>query len=246
MALDLVRLRNDLKDKGYSVADVPGNPDAATYIALFAFAAGHGPTAEIEAIGKAAPALFPEYQMDAPCRIAEFVAQTAHEAGGYAVFEENLNYSAQALANTWPGRFAVDPHARAKQPNAKAVSIAHQKEAIANAVYNRPKEGNTEPGDGWRYRGRGMLQLTFKNNYRASGSRIGVDLVAHPELAADPATSLRIALDFWKRCAANACCDAGDYYGARGLTNCGSKTPPAPPIGLADVAARRARLLPLF
>ncbi|MDO6413851.1 glycoside hydrolase family 19 protein [Sphingomonas sp. BIUV-7] len=114
---------------------------------------------------------------------------------------------------------------------------------MANSVYARPAEGNVAPGDGWRYRGRGMLQLTFRNNYRAAGARLGIDLVAHPELAADPAVSLHIALDFWTRAGVNACCDAGDYFGARGLTNCGSRTPKVAPIGLADVAARRARLL---
>ncbi|UAK23955.1 glycoside hydrolase family 19 protein [Sphingomonas nostoxanthinifaciens] len=230
---------------GFTVPD-DAHPDAATYIALFAFAADRQPDAVIRAIGTEAVTAFPLYQMDMPNRVAEFVAQTAHETGGYTHFTENLNYSAQGLANTWPNRFATDPHAKAKQPNARAVAVAHQPESIANIVYARPKEGNVNPGDGWRYRGRGMLQLTFRNNYKASGDRIGQDLVNHPDLAADPAVSLHIALDFWKRCACNDCCDAGDFYGARGLTNCGSKTPPAPPIGLEDVAVRRARLLPLF
>jgi len=246
MAIDLVKLRARLASAGYTHPPVPGHPDADVYIALFAFAAGHPANATIEAIGNAAAAYFPQYGMDTANRIAEFVAQTAHETGGYTRFDENLNYGADGLAKTWPNRFAIDPHAAVKRPNALAQQIAHQREAIANAVYNRPNEGNTQPGDGWRFRGRGMLQLTFRNNYAAAGQHIGVDLVSHPDLAADPAVSLHIALDFWKRSAVNDCCDHGDFYGARGLTNCGSKTPPAPPIGLADVAARRERLLPLF
>ncbi len=246
MAIDLAQLRTKLAKGGFVHGVVPGQPDADVYTALFAFAAGHSINPTIEAIGKAAAVYFPQYGMDTANRIAEFVAQTAHETGGYTRFDENLNYGAEGLARTWPNRFAIDPHAAVKQPNAAAQKIAHQPQLIADAVYNRPKEGNTQPGDGWRYRGRGMLQLTFRNNYAAAGKRIGVDLVGHPELAADPAVSLRIALDFWQRCAVNGCCDRGDFYGARGLTNCGSKTPPAPPIGLADVAARRSRLLPLL
>ena len=217
--------------------------DAGTMIALFAFAAGRKPDPVGAAIGASAAAHFPAYEMNTVNRIAEFVAQTAHETGGYTKFEEGLNYSAQGLANTWPSRFAVDPKAKVKGPNAQAQALARQPEAIANAVYARPEEGNVQPGDGWRYRGRGMLQLTFRDNYKRIGDRLGIDLVGHPDRAADPATSLLIALDFWKHGEVNDCCDCGDWFGARGLTNCGSRTPKVAPIGLDDVAARRARLL---
>lgn len=217
--------------------------DAAFYTALFAFAAGRSADGGLRAIGAAATIHFGRYGMTTPARLAEFVAQTAHETGGYRCYEEDLHYSAAGLARTWPSRFAADPKAEPKRPNAAALALAGRPEEIANTVYARPREGNTRPGDGWRYRGRGMLQLTFRNNYRAAGARLGLDLEARPELAADPATSLRIALDFWVRADVNACCDAGDFLGARGLTNTGSRTPKVAPIGLADVAARRARLL---
>jgi len=222
----------------------PADPgDIAFHAALFAFAAGRAVEAVLRAIGAAAAQHFPAYGMTTPARLAEFVAQTAHETGGYRRFEEDLRYSAAGLARTWPGRFAVDPKAAVKRPNAKALALAGKPEAIANSVYARPAEGNVRPGDGWLYRGRGMLQLTFRNNYAAAGKRLGLDLVAHPELAADPATSLLIALDFWRRAEVNACCDAGDFYGARGLTNCGSRTPNVAPIGVADVAVRRERVM---
>jgi putative chitinase len=207
--------------------------------ALFAFAAGRAPDRVTDAIAEAAARLFPAYAMTSRARIAEFVAQTAHETGGYRRFEEDLDYGAAGLARTWPGRFAEANG----DPNAAARALAHRPEAIANSAYARPREGNVHPGDGWRYRGRGMLQLTFRANYRRAGRAIGIDLEAQPDLAADPATSVHIALDYWRRCAINACCDAGDFAGARGLTNCGTRTPPAPPIGLADVAARRERIL---
>lgn len=225
---------------GYPALPEPGS---AFYTALFAFAARRPADAAIRAIGAAAAVSFPGYGIVTAARLAEFVAQTAHETGGYRRFEEDLRYSAVALARTWPARFAVDAKAEQKRPNAAALALAGKPEAIANSVYARPAEGNTQPGDGWRYRGRGMLQLTFRNNYRAAGCRLGLDLEGKPDLAAEPATSLRIALDFWARAGVNACCDAGDFVGARGLTNCGSRTPKVAPIGLSDVAARRERVL---
>jgi putative chitinase len=217
--------------------------DPVLLVALFAFAAGRAADAVLRAIGEAAARHFMAYGMTTPARLAEFVAQTAHETGGYTRFEEDLRYSAAGLARTWPGRFAVDPKAVVKQPNALALRLAGRPEQIANSVYARVREGNTQPGDGWRYRGRGMLQLTFRGNYRAAGARLGLELEVRPELAADPATSLLIALDFWRRAEVNACCDAGDFLGARGLTNAGSRTPEVAPIGLADVARRRGALL---
>lgn len=246
MSLDLHALRSKLASKGYPARQESEKPDAEVYAALFAFAASRKPDAVITAIGDAAAQYFGRYGMNSGARIAEFVAQTSHETGDYTRFEENLNYSAARLAAVWPNRFAADPKARVKQPNGAAQALGGKPDAIANAVYMRVREGNIHPGDGWRYRGRGMLQLTFRNNYAASAKRLGLDLVDHPELAADPATSLLISLDFWQRGEVNSCCDCGDYYGARGITNCGSRVPKVAPIGLEDVKKRRERLLPLF
>ena len=246
MSLDLAALRTKLKSKGFQAADVPGSPNAGIYTALFAFAAGRQAGPVIQAIGASAAQHFPAYAMDAVPRIAEFIAQTSHETGDFTRFEENLNYSAQRLAAVWPNRFAVAPKAKVKQPNAAALALGGKPEAIANNVYMRAEEGNIHPGDGWRFRGRGMLQLTFRNNYAAASKRLNLDLTDHPDLAADPATSLLISLDFWQHGKVNACCDCGDFFGARGITNCGSKTPKVPPIGLDDVKKRRDRLMTLF
>ena len=220
--------------------------DAATLLLLFASAAGRRADATMRAIAAAAATHFAAFGMVTAARIAEFLAQTAHETGGFVRFEEDLRYSAQRLAEVWPTRFAIDARAHVKAPNARARALAGRPEAIANAVYARAEEGNVQRGDGWRFRGRGMIQLTFRNNYAAAGRRLGLDLVERPDLAAEPATSLLIALDFWKRAAVNAACDAGDFRGARGLTNCGSRTPRVVPIGLADVAVRRTRLLSML
>lgn len=225
---------------------IDGDRRMLTIKALLNFAAERDTGGVGDEIAADALANWDAYGMTTPARLAEFLAQISHETGGFKRFEEDLRYSAAGLARTWPGRFAVNPDAKTKLPNALAKKLAGKPIDIANSVYARPKEGNTEPGDGWRYRGRGALQLTFRNNYHAAGQRLKKPLEEHPELAAQPGLSHLIALDFWRRAAVNACCDAGDFYGARGLTNVGNRTPKVAPIGLADVARRRTRLLSIL
>ena len=131
------------------------------------------------------------------------VAQMAHESGNFTRYTENLNYSASGLAATFPSRF------RNKYgcPNALALSVARQPEKIANIVYaNRMGNGDTESGDGWRYRGRGAVQLTGKNNYILTTRdnetwfpEDCVDFVANPELIATPKYAVRSAFLFFHR-----------------------------------------------
>src|SRR5215510_6840992 len=117
-------------------------------------------------------------------RRAHFIAQVAHESGGFRRFVENLNYSAERIAQIWP-RLA-----------SRAQELAHKPEALANAAYgDRIGNGPESSGDGWRYRGRGLIQLTGKDNYRAAGSALDIDLVISPQRAAEPADAVRIA--FW-------------------------------------------------
>lgn len=113
--------------------------------------------------------------------IAALLAQAAHESGGFQKLSENLNYSAQRLAEVWPGRFAISPHAAAKAPNILARQIQHNPELIANAVYaSRMGNGPPESGDGWRYRGAGLFDLTGRNNQEAFGESIGMPLEQVP------------------------------------------------------------------
>lgn len=106
---------------------------------------------------------------------AHFVGNTYHETGGFRVFEENLNYSANGLIKTWPTRFTPET----------AKIYARQPEKIANKVYaNRMGNGDEASGDGYRYRGAGALQTTGKNNYRLFGEYLGVDLLTNPDLVA--------------------------------------------------------------
>jgi putative chitinase len=111
-----------------------------------------------------------------PIRAAHFFAQTSHETGGYALFSENLNYSAKGLQNTFGKYF----------PGNLEESYARNPEKIANHVYaNRMGNGNEASGDGWKYRGRGALQLTGKSNYEAFSNYLKKpEILTNPDLVA--------------------------------------------------------------
>lgn len=118
-------------------------------------------------------------------RTAMLIGQCAHESARFTAVRENLNYSASALLRVFRKYFPTQ---------AEADACARQPEKIANRVYaNRMGNGPTSSGDGWKYRGRGYLQLTGKSNYAAYGTALGIDLVNDPEQAASPATSWLIA-----------------------------------------------------
>jgi putative chitinase len=211
-----------------SPASVAGGDDR--YLPLFQRLASQNANPEtVKLMARAFAKHAPAFGQDATKpRIAEFVAQTANETGGFRVFHENLNYSATRIPQVWPSRFGPG--------KANAAACAHNPEALANVVYQRPKEGNTQPGDGWRYRGRGALQLTFRNNYRHFGQLLGVDLEGNPDLAADPAVSVLIALQFFKVGKVNAAIDRGDFREARRITN-------GADLGLDEVARLRAKAM---
>jgi len=143
---------------------------------------------------------FEKYQINTAKRQACFIGQCMHESGGFKQLKENLNYSAKALMNTWPSRF----------PDADtAEKFERQPEKIANKVYSG-RMGNTEDGDGAKYIGRGLIQLTGKDNYRAFGDAIGEDLVANPELVEEPRYAALSAGWFWNKRGLNALADAMD------------------------------------
>jgi putative chitinase len=143
---------------------------------------------------------FEKYQINTPKRQACFIGQCMHESGGFKFLRENLNYSAKALMATWPSRF----------PDADtAEKYARQPEMIANKVYSG-RMGNTEDGDGAKYIGRGLIQLTGKDNYMAFGEAIGEDLVANPQLVEEPRYAALSAGWFWNKRGLNALADAMD------------------------------------
>lgn len=120
--------------------------------------------------------------------IDDFLGQVLHESSGLTQFSENLNYSAERLCKVWPSRFHTIADARPYERNP---------EALANKVYGG-RMGNAEPGDGWRYHGRGPIQLTGKDNYRAVGDLMGQDLVGLPELMEQPRYALEAAIAWWE------------------------------------------------
>ena len=143
---------------------------------------------------------FEKYQINTPKRQACFIGQCMHESGGFKFLRENLNYSAKALMATWPSRF----------PDADtAEKYARQPEMIANKVYSG-RMGNTEDGDGAKFIGRGLIQLTGKDNYKAFGEAIGEDLIANPQLVEEPRYAALSAGWFWNKRGLNTLADAMD------------------------------------
>ena len=148
--------------------------------------------------------VFPKYDISTPGRIASFIAQCGHESGGWRTFSENLNYSAKALDAIF-GKYFV-------RAGRDAQEYHRQPEKIANVVYaNRMDNGDTDSGDGWRYRGRGPIQLTGKANYTAFANDMDVDVIDNPDLVSeDKEIALMSAIWFWNKNKLNQYADSGD------------------------------------
>ena len=145
-------------------------------------------------------ATFAKYDISTPIRQASFIGQCAHESNNFKSLEENLRYSAGALMRTWPSRF----------PNLEiANQYAGDAEKIANKVY-AGRLGNSQENDGWNFHGRGLIQLTGRENYANCGSGLGVDLVGHPDWLLNPQYAALSAGWFWNKKGLNALADAGD------------------------------------
>lgn len=226
--IDWARVQSALDRAGHPCGAPDGAPGPLTFTALFAYAADRDEDAGLHTLGRAGAAWLPADPICVtPTRLAEFVAQCANETGGFRRFEENLRYSAAAMVQLWPRRFT----------RAQALaSVGKPKEIAARAYGGRMGNAPYPALDGWTYRGRGMLQLTGKDNYALFGRLTGLPLLEQPDLAADPADSLVIAREFWRRGRVNDAIDRGDFTEARRITNGGS-------IGMDHVAALRRKLL---
>jgi putative chitinase len=166
----------------------------------------------------------PEAEINTPERLAAYFAQVAHETGNLLSVRENLNYSAKALANTWPKRYSVNPDATIKVPNDLAVSIANKPSAIANNCYaNRMGNGNEKSGDGWKYRGRGLFQVTGKASYLAYSIWAYNDdrCVNDPDLLAQPEDAVRSSIWFWVSRNLSKLADDKDIRGITRIINGG-------------------------
>jgi len=186
-----------------------------------------------------------EFEINTPQRVAAFLAQTSHESGGYTMLSENLNYKAATLAACWPNRFAtLGPDKKPKKdekgksiPTAVANAIAGKPELIANMVYSaRMGNGPAESGEGWKFRGRGLKQLTGKDNYARCGRDLGIDLVGNPDLLLEPAYAARSAGWFWRSNSLSTFADKGDIEGMTKKINGGL-------IGYAERKAKYDKVL---
>jgi putative chitinase len=154
------------------------------------------------------------FEINTPYRIAGFLSQVSHESGGFKFVAENLNYSAESLMRVWPSRFPTMEVAQA---------YARNPEKIANKAYSsRMGNGDEMSGDGWKYRGRGLIQLTGKDNYLAFSMACDNEALTNPELVEEPALAAESAGWFWDRNKLNALADAQDVVGMTKRINGGT------------------------
>jgi putative chitinase len=146
--------------------------------------------------------ILPDYEINTVQRVAAFMAQTAHESGGYKALTENLNYRAETLCKVWPRLF----------PNMDVANqYAHQPEKIANRAYGgRMGNGPEESGDGFKYCGRGLIQLTGKQNYTKFAESIETPVEEIPEFLATFEGAIQSACWFWETNNLNQYADSGD------------------------------------
>ena len=146
--------------------------------------------------------LLPDYEINTPQRIAAFIAQCAHESGGFIFLKENLNYKAASLVRVWPKYFP---------DMATAQHYAHNQEAIANRAYSgRMGNGDESSGDGWKFCGRGLIQLTGRSNYQAFADSLEMDIDAVPEYLGTFEGAAQSACWFWETNNLNQWADKGD------------------------------------
>lgn len=151
-----------------------------------------------------------KYGITTPARQAAFLAQLAHESAELRRVQENLNYSWERLRKVFPRYFRTDPEAQAYD---------RQPERIANRVYaNRMLNGDETSGDGWRFRGRGPIQVTGRENYRKSGQALGIGLESDPDRLLDPAIGCMAAAWYWHSRGLNALADSDDENAFREIT----------------------------
>jgi len=143
----------------------------------------------------------PDYDINTPRRVAAFVAQCAHESGGFRFLTENLNYRAESLVKTWPRYFNAG----------NAGSYARNPQRIANRAYaGRMGNGDEASGDGWRFCGRGLIQLTGRSNYQAFADSIETDINDIPDYLATFEGAVQSACWFWETNNLNKWADLGD------------------------------------
>lgn len=162
---------------------------------------------------------FERFGISTPRQQASFIGQCGHECGNFRILEENLNYRAETLMKLWSKRFPTLEFAKQYEKNPRK---------IANMVYSG-RMGNRDEasGDGYRFRGRGCIQLTGHANYFHAGKALGVDFVMEPDLVATPKYAALTAGWFWSTHGCNQLAEAADWVGLTKKINGGT-------IGLND------------
>jgi putative chitinase len=212
-----------MSDTASGAPAADARPHAATAVITTEKLKAFAPSARDDLLAPLAAAFesrLPAAGIDTLLRRAHFLAQVAVESGGFHRLEENLHYSAGRIAAVWP------------RLTGRAAALAGNPEALANAAY-AGRNGNRDEAsaDGWRYRGRGLIQLTGRANYLAAGDALGIPLIDYPDTAAEPETAVCIALWFWNARHCNGPADHDDADAVTRLIN-------GP--GMAAAAERRA------
>ena len=206
----------DFFTRDHLAALIPGNPKVDAWY-----------TALIEVL--------PKYGINTPRRVAHFISQCAHESNNFRSLEENLNYSADALVRVFPRYFGAGKR--------DAAAYARNPEKIANYVYmdqfRTAKMGNVNEGDGWRFRGRGLKQLTGRDNYTRFGKSVGMTAEQAAEYVATEKGAIESACWFWDTNKLNTIADTDDVVLMTKRINGGN-------IGLEDRQQRYNRALPLL
>jgi putative chitinase len=175
--------------------------------------------------------ILPEYEITTPQRVAAFLAQCAHESGGFVFLKENLNYKAASLRRVFPKYFPDD---------AIAAQYAGKGEMIANRVYaNRMGNGDEASGDGFRYCGRGLIQLTGKNNYTFFAGSLDIPVEEASEYLQTFEGAVQSACFFWEQNKLNQWADKGDILTLTKRINGGT-------IGLEDRIKHYEHALHIF
>jgi putative chitinase len=172
--------------------------------------------------------VFAKYDISTPKRQAGFIGQCMHESGNFKVLEENLHYKPERLHIVFPSRF----------PTVESALPFDTPEKIANKIYGG-RMGNLQDGDGWKYHGRGLIQLTGRDNYKAFSDATGIDAINHPELLLQPEYACLSAGWFWNKRTLNTTADTNDYKTMTQRINGGF-------IGLDDRIAKIQRILTIL
>lgn len=196
----------------------------------------HAPRPLIDGVVASAPGAFAKHAINTPLRIAHPLAQFSHESGGGTITAESLTYThAARLHAVWPPRFPTEE---------SAIPYLNNPKGLADKVYNGRMGNRIGTDDGYNYRGRGLLQLTGRDNYAHIGELCGLDLVNNPDLAFDPAHALDVALTEFVASGCLPYCDADNVVAVSSLINVGHLVSASAIVGLDERKAWLAKWKP--